>query len=141
MAMGSRAKFLVSTVCLGTDLMPALYTVVGQLLNADFNVTTDQVIPLWVYRPSIIGIYVTNSNGAPLTTAQGGIYSAASKGGTAIVAATQGYTQLNGNPVYLQLTLAAFLRITTNQIFFSLTTAQGAAAHADIYVVGLATDQ
>lgn len=122
---------------------------IGQLLGANMNVTTDQNIPLTLpagftkYR--IDAIYANNAS-ISLTTAAGGIYPAATKGGTPIVAAAQAYAGLtapgdNAAGSALALTLAAAAATTEFNavqtalgLFFALTTAQGAAATADIYV-------
>lgn len=115
----------------------------GTLIGANFNVTTDQVIPLpnlpagvaWAPRR----ISVRNAS-TSLTTAAGGIYTAASKGGTAIVAAAQAYSALTTAALYLDLTIAAAgktsLAATQTSLYLSLTTGQGAAATADVYVWG-----
>lgn len=109
------------------------------LIGADFNVTTDQPIhklfPFMTCR--ITGIWVTNAS-ISLTAAQGGIYTALAKAGTAIVAATQSYAALTAPGAILDLTLADLLLRTEDQPVFALTTAQGAAATADVYVEGIA---
>ena len=68
---------------------------IAQLYGANMNATTDQTIPLIVPAPAdgfmVRHIVVTNAS-TSLTTAAGGVYPAASKGGTAIVANTQIYT-------------------------------------------------
>ncbi len=110
-------------------------TLLGKLLGANFNTTGDQLIGIIPSNVIVTQILVTNAS-ISLTTAAGGFYSAASKGGTPIVAAAQVYSALTTSVIALNLTIAAFLRITANQIFFALTTAQGAPATADIYVYG-----
>ncbi len=102
------------------------------------NVDTDQAIPInstkWVIRRIII----TNAS-LNLTTAVGGFYPAASKAGTAIVANSQVYSSLTAATVSLDATLAANQTIilrSISTVYFSLTTPQGAAATADIYVIG-----
>jgi hypothetical protein len=105
--------------------------------SADFNVTTDQ--PIAINLPSgasayhITRIIVTNAS-VSMTTAAGGVYTAASKGGTAIVAAAQVYSALTTNAKILVLTLANSDRRTESTLYFSLTTGHGSAATADIYV-------
>ena len=119
---------------------------IGALLNANFNVTTDQQINLTVpsnalYRVS--KITVTNAS-TSLTTAAGGVYTAASKGtGQGIlIANSQVYTALTAAGKGLDLTLALDLRLTAGtQLYLSLTTGQGAAATADVYVFGDILDQ
>lgn len=111
----------------------------GSLIGADFNVTTDQAIPITrigSQKYLITRIVVTNAS-VSMTAADGGIYTATSKGGTAIVAAAQVYTALTAATVALDLTLAVNNTYTLNNLYFSLTGAQGAAATADIYVFGI----
>jgi hypothetical protein len=107
---------------------------------ANFNVTTDQActIPAGVTAWVPTSIVVTNCS-ASLTLAAGGIYPAASKGGTALVAAAQIYTALTGATIVLGLTLAANIattRYTVNTVYLSLTTGQGTAATCDLYLIG-----
>lgn len=112
---------------------------IGRLIGADMNSTADQAIPLHLYGATkyiIEKIVVTNAS-ANLTLAAGGVYSAASKGGTAIVAAIQVYSALTGSSKFVPLTLATLTDVLTGAtIYFALTTAQGSASTADIYVYG-----
>ena len=69
----------------------------GSLIGANMNVTTDNVIAL-TSLPVGVGcqvrrITVRNAS-ISLTTAAGGVYTAASKGGVALVAAGQAYSAL-----------------------------------------------
>jgi hypothetical protein len=110
----------------------------GSIMAANMNSTGDQVITIPYARYIIRRIAVGNAS-ISLTTAVGGLYTAASKGGTVIVAATQLYTFLTAVAKFLDLTLAAILGTdvrTESTLYFSLTTAQGAAATADLYVYG-----
>jgi hypothetical protein len=117
----------------------------GWLESANFNVTTDQAIPISVpgYTYMVDSIVISNPS-VSLTTAAGGFYSAASKAGVAIVANTQVYTSLTsntasttGNAMLATLATAgnttAFLQ-SLNTIYLSLTTGQGSAATADVRV-------
>ena len=115
----------------------------GTLIAANFNSTSDQQITIFS-NPSkyiIRRIVVTNAS-TSLTTAAGGIYTATSKGGTAVVAAAQAYTTLTGATLFLDLTLntSGSANITVKSsipnLYLSLTTAQGAAATADVYIYG-----
>lgn len=125
------------------------YRVVGKLIGANFNVTTDQAIPLQIADTDdvvqthegdfILADIIVRNASISLTTAVGGIYTAASKGGSAIVANTQVYSALTSSVKWVALTKASIsLTDVLNQanLYFSLTTAQGAAATADIYVFG-----
>ena len=106
----------------------------------NMNVTTDQTIAInraqSDRRYIVTRIIMTNAS-TSLTTAAGGIYNTASKAGTALVAATQAYSTLTTNTRTLNLTLVTpSLSQNAASLFFSLTTAQGAAATADVYVYG-----
>lgn len=113
----------------------------GLLRGANFNSTADQVIPIAVPSATyeVDSIIIDNAS-TSLTTAAGGFYPAASKGGTAIVANTQAYTTLTGAAVGAAgSTMKATLNNATAvfnlpRIYLSLTTAQGAAATADVRV-------
>jgi len=116
---------------------PGQSGILGKLVGANMNVTTDQAIAISAAKYRITRITVTNAS-ASLTLAAGGVYPAAAKGGTAIVAAGQLYTALTVALLALDLTLAVASTVysAVPSIFFSLTTAQGAAATADIYIYG-----
>jgi hypothetical protein len=118
--------------------MPHLADMLGSLLGANLNSTADQAIPIAAAKYVIRRIVVTNASGTP-TLAVGGVYTAASKGGSAVVAATQAFSGLTGGTVSLDLTIAAAgigVALTAAQLFLSLTTAQGSAMTADLYVFG-----
>ena len=113
--------------------------IIGTKLSANMNVTTDQAIPITrigSQKYLITKIVVTNAS-ISLTTAAGGIYQTTSKGGTAIVANSQAYSALSATTTALNLTLAINRTYTLDNIYLSLTTAQGAAATADVYVFGV----
>ncbi len=120
--------------------LPNEQRVLASLRGANFNVTTDQafVIPAGITKFLITGINVTNAS-LSLTLAAGGVYTVAAKGGTVLVLAAQLYSALSASTILLPLTLVAVANTTalTAAPFFSLTTAQGAAATADIYLVGI----
>lgn len=123
----------------------------GWLYGANFNVTTDQAIPISVPSANyaIDKIIVSNPS-TSLTTAVGGFYTAASKGGVTVVANTQAYSGLTTNSAnttgnFLAATLSTAGTTTmfggptqgsnaVTTLYLSLTTAQGAAATADVRV-------
>lgn len=113
---------------------------IGVLKGANFNSTADQSIPItFAAKYTITNIYVMNCS-VSMTTAQGGFYTAASKGGTNLVLSTQAYTSLTTTTGQLATTLTAAATansFTANPLFLSLTTAQGAAATCDVYVDGV----
>jgi hypothetical protein len=109
-----------------------------RLLGADMNSTADQqfvkVGKFTVFR--INSVFVTNAS-TSLTTAVGGLYPAAAKGGTALVANSQVYSALTAATVLMTATIAgagSTTRFTNMDWFLSLTTPQGAAATADLYI-------
>lgn len=116
-------------------------TLIGRLIGANMNATTDQPIPMFLaagtsYTPIAL---ITRNCSVSLTTVQGGVYSAASKSGLVIGATTTPFTGCTGTG----LTSNVFPTVTTqaaavnpSTAFLSLTTAQGAAATADIYLYG-----
>jgi len=115
----------------------------GKLIGANMNSTDDQQITIFSNPSKFIlrRIVVTNAS-VSLTTAVGGVYTAASKGGTAVVAAAQAYSSLTTSALFLDLTLSTTSSASTTvkssipNLYLSLTTAQGAAATADVYVYG-----
>jgi len=117
-------------------------TLIGRQLGINMNVTTDQQISMFnqglPFR--ITKISVKNASAALTTAAAGGVYPAASKGGTAIVAATQVYTALSASNLALDLTIVAgpgtTEYVSTQSVFLSLTTANGSAATADVFIYG-----
>lgn len=107
---------------------------------ANFNSTADQAcaIPAAITAWMPTSIVATNCSGT-FTLAVGGVYPTTSKGGTALVAASQAYTALSGATVVLALTMAANIattRQTTNTVYLSLTTGTGSAATCDFYLIG-----
>lgn len=124
-------------------------TILAHLLSADFNSILDQPLqlPITITAFQLTGIVITNAS-LNLTTAVGGFYPTTAKGGTAIVASTQVYSSLTTAAKLLSATLAAAAAATRYSsanmdvidgyltMYLSLTTAQGVAATADVYVMG-----
>lgn len=147
---GHLATFATDGVIQDGGVVPVGNTILGRLLSADFNSILDQSIqlPKTITAFQITGILITNAT-LSLTTAVGGFYPTTSKGGTAIVANTQVYSSLTTAAKLLSATLAAGISTTRYSsanvdvingyptIYLSLTTAQGAAATADVYLVGV----
>lgn len=113
----------------------------GQLLGGrrvSMNSTADQPITMRSDRFIIRRIVVCNRSGT-VTSAVGGIYTAPAKGGAALVPNTQVYSALDTAAKFVDLTLAAALStqvVTTSPLYFSLTTPQGSAGQADVYIIG-----
>jgi hypothetical protein len=120
----------------------------GKLIGANMNVTTDQPLVLSAlanqqsFRVTKITVKNASANmsSAGNHNAAGGIYPAVSKGGTLIVLATQAYTALAAPNLALDLTIdtvpATTVYAPATPLIFSLTTALGAACTADIYALG-----
>lgn len=120
---------------------PGVVGMIGAITGANFNSTADQAIAILpqVSKYRISSIEITGCS-ASLTLAAGGFYSAASKGGTAIVAAAQVYTGLTGSTLVLNPTISATggtTAWTLATIYFALTTAQGGAATCNIAIFGV----
>jgi hypothetical protein len=116
--------------------IPSHYRILGRRIGANFNSTADQSIVIACPKYYIQGIYVTNAS-LSLTTAAGGFYTSAAKAGTAVVNSAQVYSALTTAASIVGLTIASnTITLTAAQIYFSLTTPQGAAATADIFVLG-----
>ena len=114
---------------------------IGRLIGANMNTTADQAFSMTQYaqlNPSRISKITATNASVSLTTAVGGIYPAAAKGGTAAVANSQVYSALTTAAIALDLTLAAGTVVYSKggQLYLSLTSPQGAAATADLYVWG-----
>jgi D-serine deaminase-like pyridoxal phosphate-dependent protein len=111
---------------------------IGRLAGANMNSTADQAITLPAGSWEIVGVYAAKGS-ISLTTAAGGIYTGASKGGTAVVAAGQTYAALTGTETDVQIcTVGATPTVTLaaegTGLYLSLTTGQGAVATADIFI-------
>jgi len=118
------------------DAIPGL-RVLWKLEGANMNSTADQQftrVGTWT-RAFIQFVWVLNPS-TSMTTAQGGIYTAASKGGAAVVAASAAYTPLTASNSVHASTVAARPSDATT-LYLSLTTPQGSAATADFYIVGI----
>lgn len=123
-----------------TRAMDLRYRLLAKLTAANFNIVTDQAIANLPSKWIIRRIVVQNAS-VNMTTAAGGFYTGAGKTGTVIVAAAQVYSALTAAGIWIDLTLAAGVltgtaALTATTIYFALTTAQGAAATADIYIWG-----
>lgn len=114
------------------------YRLLGRITGANMNVTTDQPIVIGSTRYAIRRIVAENAS-VNLDTAAGGIYTATSKGGTALVAAGQAYSALTAAGKFLDLTLEAVVGTdvrTETTLYLSLTAAQGAAATLNLWIFG-----
>lgn len=143
---GHLVVFTANNVVQDGGPLAAAQKVLAVAQGVDFNATSDYEIalPSTLQQFQLTGIIITNAS-ISLTTAVGGFYPTTSKGGTPIVAATQVYSALTASTKLLAATLASYGSttkfdrniLTDWAIYFALTTAQGAAATADIYIQGI----
>lgn len=106
--------------------------------SVDANTTGDSPIAIWAANYIIRRIVAFDAS-LNLTTVVSGIYTAAAKGGSQVVANTQVYTALTAGTKFLDLTIntpATTDVQTASSLFFSPVTPQGAAATLQIYVYG-----
>ena len=112
-----------------------------RLIGANMNTTADQLfVPAFAFTNYIIDRIIVTNVSTSLTLAAGGIYTTTAKGGTAIVSAAQVYSGLTGATKVMNATVAAAGQdlMTALNLYLSLTTAQGGAATADFYIMGIA---
>lgn len=142
---GATVKATVAQVKTHVVGLGAQQVFAGALVGANFNTTADQAIsitlPPGFTKWRLSNVFISSAS-VSLTTAVGGFYTGASKSGTTLIANTQTYTTLTGAAVNSTGTWMTATNITavTNTlfnhatIFFALTTPQGVAATADIYI-------
>jgi hypothetical protein len=112
------------------------------LRNADMQSTADQkfrrIFGGANYWP--LFIYARQRTGGASVACAGGVYDAAAKGGTQIVAAAQSWVTLaSGVTVRATMAAAADTTLFSNTPYLSLTTGSTAACTADLWIVGLDT--
>lgn len=99
------------------------------------NATGDTVLPIVNSTSySVSNVIFTNAS-ISLTTAQAGVLTAPSAGGTGIVA-NAALSALTGSTVVSQRTVASTAAQTGQNLYVNVGTAQGAAATFDVYVYG-----
>ena len=115
---------------------PGVEQVLFKLVGANFNVTTDQqFVPIG--GVPINNYFITRIRAALAPASTTTNLTAASKGGSAIVAAAQAYTTLAAVATGVDLTIAAAgAQPLTTTPYLSLTTGQGAAATVNLYIMG-----
>lgn len=111
-------------------------------INLNMAVTTDQALTALsgVSRYLVTRVVAVNRSGGTTVACAGGIYSGASKTGTAIVGAAQSWLNLSASNKVVIATLAAVAGTdaqTSTTQYLSLTTGSTAACRADVYVYGI----
>lgn len=113
-------------------------SLIAVLRSADMNSVLDQPIALGTKRYVVRRVVVCGAS-TSLTTAVGGIYTSPGKTGTALVPSNQAYTSLTGPTKFLDTALHASMGtdvVVSETVYLSLTTPQGIAATADVYIYG-----
>lgn len=115
--------------------------VVAYIKNADMTLTTDQAFTKvgGTFRYSVTRVMAITRSGAFGIACAGGIYTAATKGGTALVAAGQSWATLTGANANAVATINA-TTTTAATPFLSLTTGNTGALFADIVIWGVPAD-
>ena len=121
-------------------ISPQNETLLFWLSAANFNSTADQALtPMLNFASYLVTRIRIVDASISLTTAAGGFYTGASKGGVTVVAAGQTYSALTGPTLGMDATISAagMDRLVASIMYLSLTTAQGSAATAGVYVIGI----
>lgn len=139
---GANVRQLLVGLSQPSGLSPVGAGAIAKITGADMALTTDQLFTWLVPQPAkflprrIVAVRVT---GAFNTACAGGIYPAAAKAGTAIVAAGQSWAALTGANTLVDATVVAAATLgvlTTNTVYLALTTGNGIALTADVYLFG-----
>ena len=113
------------------------------LRGANMHITTDQAFTKVFTGTNYVvtSVIAARKTGAASVTCAGGVYTAASKGGDALVAATQSWVTLAAN-IIVNATLAAVAgtAIESATPYLSLTTGSTAACTADVFIFGVCID-
>lgn len=112
--------------------------------SLDFQSTADQALAKLFQGTNFVvtKIIANRKTGAGSVVCAGGIYTAASKGGSAVIAATQSWVTLASGKI-VDATLAALTGTdvqSASALYLSLTTGSTAAVTADIFVYGVVVD-
>ncbi len=114
------------------------------LRAADMELETDQrfVKNGQFTNYSVNRVIAVHKSGAYNTACAGGIYTDASKGGDALVAAAQSWANLTASGEMVDATIAAVAGtdVQSTTPYLSLTTGNGAALTADLFIFGDALD-
>jgi hypothetical protein len=111
--------------------------VLFRILAANFQLTSDQALTK-VFSGTeylITGVHAIRRSGGATVACAGGIYTAASKGGTALVAAAQSWLGITGT-LGVQVGTIAVPAASSATLFVSLTTGSTGAVTADLLVTG-----
>jgi len=108
---------------------------IGSAQSVNLNAVGDTTAPILVSgRVSVAYVLVTNAS-VSLTTAQVAVYTAPSAGGTAVLSATA-LTGATTAAKVVNTAASSTDAITGANLYVRNTTAQGAAATADVFIYG-----
>ena len=108
---------------------------IGSAQSVNLNAVGDTLAPILVSgRVSVAYVLVTNAS-VSLTTAQVAVYTAPSAGGTAVLSATA-LTGATTAAKVVNTAASSTDAITGANLYVRNTTAQGAAATADVFIYG-----
>jgi hypothetical protein len=112
-----------------------------QLLSANMQSTSDQQFQKLFAGTNFVitKVVAVWASGGTTVACAGGIYTAASKAGSALIGAAQSWINLTASGKIVDATLAALLATDLQSAtpYLSLTTGSTAAATADIYIYGV----
>lgn len=115
---------------------PLRGNLIGSLLGANMNTTADQAIVISANKYVPTKVVFTNASATP-TLAVGGLYTGPTRSGTALVGALQVYSALTNALSALIPSLTALSGVlTTRQLWWNLTVANGSPLTVDIYIFG-----
>jgi hypothetical protein len=132
----------INTLSLLPEWRKQSYDLLGINTSCNANSTGDSAISIWSTNYKVLAVTAYNAS-ISLTTVAGGLYTAASKGGVALVANSQTYSALTTSSKFLDLTLATTSGAATTDLqtahtlFWSPTTPQGSAATLTVAVFGI----
>lgn len=123
----------------GTGLNQLLFT----LRSANMQLTTDQQFTKQFTGTNyaVTNVLAVRKTGAASVACAGGVYTAASKAGDALVGVAQSWVTL-ASGVMVSATLAALVLTTIESAtpYLSLTTGSTAACTADVFIFGVCID-
>ncbi len=107
----------------------------------DLNTTVDQALNKMLdFGAYVIDRIVVAKPSKVITTAKGGFYTQTSKSGVPVINSTQSYAGLSGTTAVINpaVSLDGTGIITDPTLYVSLTTPEGSAATAEVFVMGVA---
>lgn len=135
LSVRNKLNEMANAVALRSNVETELFTLVG----ADMNTTEDQKFEKTLdFSKYIITRIIAEDASVPLSGAIGGIFTAPSKGGIAVVAASQAWANLNSTTkVMFPAVAAAGVSKLEGDLYLSLTTPLGSAGTCKLTIMGV----